>query len=575
MQLKAVQTPQAQEILGRTDTIWQPYGSLLAPLLAGPPYTSAQLDAAVLYARRNNLALLTLMNRLTTHLEQTANAKADWLRRVQTGGIVLALLNFAFILFKFLRRLDDNDRKIEAARQETAEILGTVGEGLFLLDAEFRIGSQYSASLVKILGRPVQPGGDFRATLRELVPEPVYASACDYIGLLLGDRVKESLVAALNPLTAVEVHVPDARKSPLRRFLTLKFNRVIKDGKISHLLVTVTDVSAQVELEQALDEARRKAKAEVDVMLELLKVKPGVLRQFLDSAERRLLEINDRLREVGGPQDHRRLIDTLFRQVHTIKGDAAVLGLGLFEDLAQQFETLLAGLRDKGAVTGNDLLALPLPLDEMLQRIALVRDLTARLAAYRDDTEPAPAAAAFPEQLGALAQRIARDHGKQVQLVADLDRLDALPRGTREELKEIAVQLLRNAIVHGIEPLPERARLAKPPAGRIQIRLSAAGTGEYELRLRDDGCGLVPARIRAALIGSGRYAEHRLHELDDRQVILKLFEPGFSTAAQVSRDAGHGVGMDVVWQKILKLGARLSVSSRADAYTQFSIRFAA
>ena len=99
---------------------------LLAPLASRKVQSPEELTAAVSYARDNNLQLLALMNSLTTNLEQTANAKADMLRKVQTGGILLALFNFAFILFKFLRRLREYDRKAEDAQKETAEILGTV-----------------------------------------------------------------------------------------------------------------------------------------------------------------------------------------------------------------------------------------------------------------------------------------------------------------------------------------------------------------------------------------------------------------------------------------------------------------
>lgn len=268
VQLRAVESPPGRDLLVQAQNLWQPFKGLLAPLLGKADPQAETLDAAVSYARTNNLALLALMNKLTTHLERTANAQADLLRKVQTGGIVLALLNFGFILFKFIRRLNETDRQIEIAQRETAEILGTVKEGLFLLDADFRVGSQYSASLAQILGRSVAAGTDFRATLKSMVPEAVYGSACDYIELLLGDRVKESLVADLNPLTAVEVAASSAGVTARHRYLTLQFNRVLLDGKVSHLLVTVSDVTTQVELERALKEARKKARAEVEVMLD-------------------------------------------------------------------------------------------------------------------------------------------------------------------------------------------------------------------------------------------------------------------------------------------------------------------
>ena len=71
-----------------------------------------------------------------------------------------------FILFKFIRRLRESDEATEAAKQETDGILATVREGLFLLDADFRIGTQYSKSLGTLLDWAVAPGDSFIDYLR-------------------------------------------------------------------------------------------------------------------------------------------------------------------------------------------------------------------------------------------------------------------------------------------------------------------------------------------------------------------------------------------------------------------------
>lgn len=203
-----------------------------------------------------------------------------------------------------------------------------------------------------------------------------------------------------------------------------------------------------------------------------MKVEPASLHQFLANAEKSLLSINDQLRSVGGPQDYRRMIGVVFRQIHTIKGEAATLRLDMFETLAQEFETTLAALRDKGSLSTDDVVGLPLPLDDFLKRIAIVRDLSARLAAHHDAFTPQLEPDGFAKDLEALAQRIARDHGKQVALMADLGRIASLPQKTQHGLKDIAVQLLGNAVVHGIEPAAERAVRAKPAAGKPTSRCS-------------------------------------------------------------------------------------------------------
>jgi len=206
VQIDAIDNPEGREALVKADALWQPLLVNINRLLAQPNDAGA-LQATVAYARKNNVELLKLMNQLTTNLEQAANARANMLRQVQTVGIALALLNFAFILFKFIRRLRENDRKVEQAQTETTEILATVKEGLFLLDHDFTIGSQFSVSLAQIIGQPIKPGDDFRALLAALIPSAEYKSACEYIQLLLGDRVKESLVQDLNPLVNIPVMI--------------------------------------------------------------------------------------------------------------------------------------------------------------------------------------------------------------------------------------------------------------------------------------------------------------------------------------------------------------------------------
>jgi signal transduction histidine kinase len=488
-------------------------------------------------------------------------------------------LNFLFILFKFIRRLRENDRLVEAAQQETAEILGTVKEGLFLLDGNFKIGSQFSASLSTILGISVSAGMDFRDELRKLVYPDTFEAASDYIGLLLAGRVSEALVEDLNPLIAIPVQVRFAENRIKIKYLTFLFNRVIENGVISHLLVSVFDVTEQQELESALAEAKKQAKTEVEVMLEILKIDPVQLAEFLTGTEKVLHSINHELKDSGAYGDPRKVINLVFRHIHTIKGEAAALGLEIFEGLAQQFEQSLAALRDKPMISDDDLLALPGPLDEFFQKVSTIRELSSKLSAFSGGkSAPAPAvqdqglADSFVSNINTLAHRIARDHDKSISLTADLEELESLPVPVQKEVKDIALQLIRNAVAHGVEPMHVRKSRNKAPMGSIYIGLDKV-EDDYELIVRDDGHGLVAEDIKQALIAKGLYTETQLQELDQKQIVMKIFEPGFSTTTEVDRDSGQGVGMDIVKQKISALGARLGIASQKNLYTMFSIRF--
>ena len=580
--LKAIELPAGIEAISQAKLIWQPYMEMANSLLFKEQSedTASQIDNLVKYTLANNLKLLDLMNRLTTTLEQSANSKADTLRKIQTGGIFLALLNFGFILFKFIRRLRENDRKIEIAQNETAEILSTVKEGLFLLDEKLLIGSQFSSSLNQMLGMPISAGADFKDILRNILPRQTYVNACDYIELLFSAHIKESLLGDLNPLNQIEVSVKNKLGQNETRFLTLDFNRVLMNGKTVHLLVTMFDVTNEVQLERALVDAKEEAKLEIEGLLSLLKIDPMLLTTFIAQSEVNLLEINDELRSVGGeinfrPLDYRRTVDNVFRKIHTFKGDAAVLGLDAFEALAQKFESSLSQLRAKTTIQGEDLLTLPFYLEEILQRVATVKDMMAKLSSYYDAFNPTLEADNFAGSLEKLVLRIANDNRKQVKLITDLSLLSELPQESRSKLKEIVVQLLRNAVVHGIESAEDRRKLGKNANGNIHISLHPTKEGEYEFSLLDDGRGLVLENIKNALLLSGKYTDVQLKEFSDKQIVMKIFEPGFSTSGKVDKHSGHGVGLDVVNKKIEQLGARMRIATKESSYTRFSILFPA
>jgi signal transduction histidine kinase len=578
--LNAIETPEGRQVLDSAYTIWTPYLQTLQPLLVSSTFTDEQRLAAVQYARGHNVKLLGLMNDLTTDLERVASGKAERLRLVQTVGIVLALLNFGFILFKFIRKLEESDRQTDAARQETDEILTTVKEGLFLLDHEYRIGNQFSESLNRILRRDIQPGLDFFGLLRDMVPQATYAATLDYVELLFGNRVKEALVGSLNPLSEVEVKVADAAGGIHLRYLSFQFNRVVMDKRISHLLVTVQDVTERVHLAAQLQEAKSQTRVELDVLVKLLNAEPATLRAFLRSMETSLLQINERLRSAAATADgdYMQIVNYAFRVSHALKGEASALGLEMFENLIHDFEKELVTLREQGNPRGDHMVRLAVHLDGLYARLTQVQNIADRIATFAGGTGASAeqnTGSRFLDGVTTMADRIAASQNKQVRLLAELDALDTLPAKISSELRQIAVQLVRNAVSHGIESVAERLMISKPAVGNITIRCKQLEPGTFEFVLRDDGCGLAPGRIRDALVSAGVYTREALAKLDDRDIVMKLFEPGVSTAAKADRDAGHGMGMAVIREKIDQIGGRLRLSTRENKFTEFSIRFSA
>lgn len=656
VQIEATQDPIAQAVIAKAYGLWVPYREKLLPLIEGEPsLLRTALPEAAAHARANNVALLGLMNEFTTALEKVASAKADRLRLIQVTGISLALINFLIILFHFIRHLRTSDALAEAARQETQDILESVSEGLFLLDRDGHIGHEHSQSLETIFQGADLAHRNFLDVLRPLVNDGTLQEAADYLGILFREHVNLKLVATINPLDQVQV---EFRDSGTKKYLAFQFTRVHdKHRALSHVLVTVKDVTEQVLLSRQLEQSKQLAEEQMTILLAILHIDPESLRYFLDSAEQSLKKVNQTLRQYGEhrqlfPKQYRLAILDILPIVHGAKGEAALLGLTLFEKKLHAFEDLISSLRGQSNLGGEHLLSLTVHLDQMLGDVQTVREMVDRLADLRqtfgqtfapDLTAPVAAPEASPEplfetaeapalpiepaatlalpldpsvslapalalpvepaaamapaprqgpahaptrrspaeisaadnavlqvQMQRLVKRMAEAHGKQVDLV--LHGFDALVLSNEQKaaLREVLTQLLRNAVVHGIETPAERAEAGKQDMGVIRVQAKPTEAG-CRIICHDDGRGISGERLRDAAIRSGLWAAEELAGWDEQRLRALLFEPGLSTAESVTLDAGRGVGMDVVKERVESLNGQLALSTQPGQFCAWSI----
>lgn len=574
--LEPVVSSRGRELESKVDALWKPYYDLLQPLLASDNFTPQELAAALAYSQANNIKLLGIANDFVTETQQIGGSRASILRMVQTGGIILALLNFAFILFKFLRRLNTSDAAIEAANEENREILVSVREGLFLLTPDNRLGSQLSRSAHELFGRSLVPGQNFFELLSTLVSEKALNDARDYVQLLFSPHVKEQLVQGINPLAEVELTVRNRLGQDTTRYLSFHFNRVQEDDTVHHLLVTVQDISEKVELQARLASERQRSQKELSMMLKAFETDPAMMRAFVERAEASLLEVNDLLRSTSSAASEIQVlkaVDGAYRRVHAIKGDAASLGLEILATLAHQFENELQKLKDSGAPTGDALLALPLPLEDLLNKVASFKALGRRKTGGETQSTEG-SAHALNAALTKLATDVGNDCGKRINATVRMSSALDMAADKIDLVREIAIQLIRNAVVHGVEAPSTRLASQKPAEGQIAVNLTRDESSQWQLSVRDDGAGLNAAQVRQRLLELNWYTAEQLQGFSDKQVIAHIFKPGFSTALATSRHAGRGVGLDLVQANVQNLGARLLLSSTPGQHTEFKISFA-
>jgi two-component system chemotaxis sensor kinase CheA len=163
---------------------------------------------------------------------------------------------------------------------------------------------------------------------------------------------------------------------------------------------------------------------------------------------------------------------------------------------------------------------------------------------------------------------VSRDLGKDVALVIAGEDTE-LDKTVVEKISDPLMHLVRNAMDHGIEPAELRAARGKPVQGTLKLN-AFHDSGSIVITVQDDGGGLDRERILTKAVERGLVESG--HHLSDAEVYGLIFEPGFSTAEQVTNLSGRGVGLDVVKRNITALRGSVELASRPGAGTTVTIR---
>jgi chemosensory pili system protein ChpA (sensor histidine kinase/response regulator) len=200
------------------------------------------------------------------------------------------------------------------------------------------------------------------------------------------------------------------------------------------------------------------------------------------------------------------------------------------------------------------------------------RDLSAQQRMTRDLQQDLMRVRMVPfSSVSERLYRVVRQSAKEVDKRVNLDIRGGGVEIDRSVLERMAApfeHLLRNAVVHGIETRDQRGSTTKSETGELLVEVRQEGN-EIVLVFSDDGAGLNVERIRDKARAQGLLAVDE--ELNDARVADLIFQPGFTTATEVTELAGRGFGMDVVRAEAGGLGGRVSVDSTPGQGTRFTI----
>lgn len=483
-----------------------------------------------------------------------------WCMCAGSGLILQFSLGFSYEYVK-----DEMRGKLEVARDEAADahaaarlVLDHVNEGLMIVGRDGRVGSQSSSATRHLLGEPT-PGEPLWSLVERADP-----TAATWLELGW-----DGLVDGFMPPEVVLDQLPD-RIQVGTRTLGVAFSPVVEEDELQQVVVVLRDITEELERQRA-EASQRELLA---VFQQLLR-DPGGLDLFLDSTD----EMMENLSAMPAKLQ--------MRAVHTLKGNASMLGLhglasvchdveslmvqgedadaagldGVVEAWAS-FRTRLAALRpdrDGPNVTQEDYIT----LFEAVENGVPHRQLRDYLEGWRLEPVALPL-----QRAGRQAKMLAERLGKpDLEVVLDVDEL-RVDAGQWLPLWASMAHALRNAIDHGIEAPEQRERAGKAPHGRLVLGFTLRGERAV-LRIQDDGAGIDWDTIRAKAEGAGLPAE------TPEDLVEALFADGVSSKEQADETSGRGVGMAALRSATHRLGGTLDVHSTPGHGTTWSFSFPA
>jgi two-component system chemotaxis sensor kinase CheA len=232
--------------------------------------------------------------------------------------------------------------------------------------------------------------------------------------------------------------------------------------------------------------------------------------------------------------------------------------LDQFVDLVGELVTVQARLSEIAARCDDPEIA---AVSEEVER------LTASLRDNSMNIRMMPIRATF-EKFRRLVHDLARDLNKNVELTIEGADTE-LDKTVIDQLSDPLMHLIRNSMDHGIEPPAVRVERGKRPTATIHLSARHSGASVL-ITVSDDGGGINAEAVRNKAVERGLVAAG--DELTEAEIFALLFQPGFSTAKQVTDVSGRGVGMDVVRQRVDSLRGSIDVASKPGEGTSVTLR---
>ncbi len=469
------------------------------------------------------------------------------------------------------QKLKAFSENLQTAKKETDNFLENVDEGLFLLNDSLYMGSQYSKALEKIFQTKRIAGRNFLKFMKGSLSADDLETLENFLVLLLDKEYDEAVLFDLNPLQKINIYFD---KEDVEKTLTFNFKRIYNRRKdIKELMVIVKDITKQVKLEKKLKESEAQTKKQTEWVMSIMRVEPSMMREFIDGLKSEFETVDEYFIMVRRDKKYMEFTDKLYRSIHLVKGNAAILNLSFFADELHSFEDEISSVREKEKIDSidinhlyNDYLGLKegiVNIDKLLSRMSKLHSQIRTTRSYENEM--------LIKSMQNYVKQISADAGKLIKL--DLKKFNAniIPYKYRLLVREVLIQLIRNSVAHGIETERERMERGKPQKGTVAISCYEENNN-FWLELKDDGRGIDIAKLAEKIKMSKKWDENKISAMSEKEVAQMIFESGISTGDTVTRISGRGIGLDAVKTKIEKYNGQIDLDYRDGEFCRFIVK---
>jgi two-component system chemotaxis sensor kinase CheA len=303
-------------------------------------------------------------------------------------------------------------------------------------------------------------------------------------------------------------------------------------------------------------------------LFQVIQIDPAVFDDFLEDTEYEFDRINENLKDKK--LSAKDAMVGIYQSVHAIKSNAVILGLDNFSGRLHELENTIKKFRDGDDVTFENVLHVTVELEKTMREKDKYRDTIGQIKSFMTSAEGNRRQDRYVlvETLVRACEKAAVDQEKKVTFT--IDKLDGsiLEHGPRRAIKEMLTQLVRNSVFHGIEAPGDRNARGKESHGNVRLSV-IRDNGLIHLKLSDDGNGLDFNKIREKAL------ELKLLSKEDAEnknkLLQVIFSPGFSTADSENLQAGRGIGLNLVRERIKELNGSIKLSSEPGKGTTFSL----